>query len=281
MNPVLTVKSLAKVNVGLKIVGQRPDGYHDLYTVFQEISLADTITLTAKPEGWNLSTNAAWLPTDDSNLCVKAYQKLKDLYPPVKGVSIQLDKVIPAGAGLGGGSSNAAAILKGLNSLYDLSIPDHTLETIGASIGADVPFFIRGGTQIGEGIGDRLTQLSSSIPGAYLIIIPSIYINTKWAYGEIKKHLDNRTDSSNFALSLENRKISLPFFENDFERIVIPAYPEIGEIKDHLIKSGASSASLSGSGSAVFGIFDDEAAAKSAELSFHSYRTFIAHPVNY
>ncbi len=280
MNASLILPSNAKINAGLKIVDQRSDGYHNLFTVFQEISLSDTIHITPQDSGWSLSSDQDWVPTGDSNLCIQAFLKLKELYPGIAGVSIHLEKVIPAGAGLGGGSSNAATVLKGLNKLYQLSIPDAELETIGASIGADVAFFIKGGTQIGEGIGDRLTKMSESVSGIYLIVVPPIHINTKWAYGEVKKHLDNRPDRSNFALSLGHRNISLPFFENDFERIVIPAYPEIGEMKDRLIESGASIASLSGSGSAVFGIFDEEAVAKHAESSFPSHRTFITHPVH-
>ncbi len=280
MSSLLKVQSFAKINIGLLVKDQRPDGYHNIHTVYQEISLSDTITLRKQSQGWELSSNVNWVPTDETNLCVKAYLALKQRYKQVEGISIHLEKTIPAGAGLGGGSSNAAAVLKGLNELYELSISNEELERISSTLGADVPFFIKGKTQIGNGIGDQLSLSPHTIPGVYLVVVPNIHIDTKWAYGELKKHLDNRPDSINFATRLRDNNLSLSIFENDFERIVIPAYPEIGKIKERLIESGASFASLSGSGSAVYGIFDDEASTKEAESVFLSHYTFIAHPLN-
>lgn len=280
MQEVLSLSSFAKVNVGLQVRNQRPDGYHTIHTVFQEISLHDTLTLKKQSHGWSFTSNVDWVPTDESNLCVKAFLVLQKAHPQIHGVSIHLEKSIPAGAGLGGGSSNAAAVLKGLNTLYNLSLEDKELKAIGVALGADVPFFFQGGTQIGDGVGEELAQSPRVIHGTYLVVVPSIHISTGWAYKEVKKHLENKTEHINFALCLRERNLSLKIFKNDFERIVIPAYPKIGKIKLQLLNAGASFAGLSGSGSAVYGIFDEETVARRAESVFPSHRTFIAHPTN-
>jgi 4-diphosphocytidyl-2-C-methyl-D-erythritol kinase len=144
-----------------------------------------------------------------------------------------------------------------------------------------VPFFIKGGTQIGDGIGEKLTKVDHAISGHYLLIIPEIKISTAWAYGAYKKYLEEDIDRPNFAHFLESNNLSEMIFDNDFERIVIPAYPEIGEIKKRLKQAGAKYASLSGSGSTVFGIFNDEAQAKRAEIKFRKqYHAFLAKPTN-
>ena len=219
--------------------------------------------------------------TDKTNLCVIAYEAMKNKFD-INGVVIDLTKNIPKGSGLGGGSSNAASIMKGIRELYSLNISDKELEDIASQIGADVPFFIRGSIQLGEGIGDRLTPLKINISGKYLIIIPDTEIDTSWAYSKFKNDLDSSILPINFA-SLSNEKTisldKLKFFENDFESIVVPTYPEIGKIKKMLINLGAEYASLSGSGSTVYGIFDDEADALSAESPLTtSYSTFITGP---
>jgi len=277
MTPAV-LKSHAKVNIGLQILDQRPDGYHNIHTLFQELDFHDTITLEKIDSRCEFSSNVDWLKNDESNLCVKAWQKMVDSFD-VGGVSIQLEKRIPAGSGLGGGSSNAASILKGLRELYELNVSDDELESIGVDLGADVPFFIQGKTQIGEGIGDILNPIESVFMGTYLLVVPNLHIDTKWAYGKAKNILDKPIDIVSFAGF--NRKGIIPFelFENDFEAIVVPAYPEIGQIKNSLRAHKARFASLSGSGSTVFGIFDEEADAKSAESYFSSrYNTFLTSP---
>ena len=201
----------------------------------------------------------------------------------INGINIDLTKNIPRGSGLGGGSSNAASVLKGIRQLYNLDISDNELENIAAEIGADVPFFIRGSIQLGEGVGDRLTPLKININGKYLIIIPEIIINTFWAYSQFKKNLDSSLSSINFAGLSIGKTISLDMlklFENDFESIVVPTYPEIGEIKEKLHALGARYASLSGSGSTVFGIFNDDVSLNNAFSYFSpKYKTFITNPL--
>ena len=278
----VVVNSSAKVNIGLKILNPRGDGYHDIVTVFQEINLFDIITISKKGESCNFYSNVEWLKNDKDNLCVVAYEIMKNNFD-ISGAEIDLIKKIPRGSGLGGGSSNAASILKGIRSLYNLKILDSELEEISTQIGADVPFFIRGSAQVGEGIGDILTPLKNKINGKYLIIIPDIEIDTSWAYSKFKKDLDSSSSSINFA-SLPNEKTvslgGLKFFENDFESMVVPTYPEIGKIKEALLAQGAEFASLSGSGSTVFGIFNDDASLDNAFSYFSpKYKTFITNPL--
>ena len=281
MNKVI-INSNAKVNIGLKVLKKREDGYHDIVTVFQEINLFDIISISKKSKGCDFNSNATWLMNDKTNLCVIAYEAMKKKFD-IDGVDIDLTKNIPRGSGLGGGSSNAASIMKGIRELYSLNISDKELEEIASQIGADVPFFIRGSIQLGEGIGDRLTPLKINISGKYLIIIPDTEIDTSWAYSKFKNDLDSSILPINFA-SLSNEKTisldKLQFFENDFESIVVPTYPEIGKIKEALHALGARFASLSGSGSTVFGIFNDDVCLDKA-LSYFSpkYKTFIANPL--
>ena len=275
---LVVLKSNCKVNIGLKIVRQRPDGYHTIHTLFQELDFHDTIILKKRDSGCQFSSNVNWLRDDTSNLCVNAWEKMSTLYD-IGGLSIKLEKKIPAGRGLGGGSSNAATMLKGIRELYDLNTSNENLESIGLELGADVPFFIKGGTQIGDGIGELLTTVQAPVPGTYLLVMPDIHIDTAWAYGKIKKILDKPREAINFAGFVQGDIIHFELFENDFEAIVVPAYPEIGYIKNTLRAFGARYAGLSGSGSTVFGIFDEDAAAKMAESHFSSkYHTAVSRP---
>ena len=281
MNTV-KINSNAKVNIGLKVLSRRKDGYHDIVTIFQEINLFDIIYISINPLGCNFNSNVNWLINDKSNLCITAYEAMKKIFD-INGINIDLTKNIPRGSGLGGGSSNAASVLKGIRQLYNLDISDNELENIAAEIGADVPFFIRGSIQLGEGVGDRLTPLKININGKYLIIIPEIIINTFWAYSQFKKNLDSSLSSINFAGLSIGKTISLDMlklFENDFESIVVPTYPEIGKIKEKLHALGARYASLSGSGSTVFGIFNDDVSLNNAFSYFSpKYKTFITNPL--
>jgi len=282
MMKTVVVNSYAKVNIGLKILNQRKDGYHDIETVFQEINLFDIITIKKKAEDCNFNSNVTWLRNNKDNLCIIAYEVMKNNFD-INGVDIDLKKNIPRGSGLGGGSSNAANVLKGIRLLYNLNISDDELEKIAVQVGADVPFFIRGSAQFGEGVGEVLTPLKTKIGEKYLIIIPDIEIDTSWAYSEFKNDLDSSISSTNFA-SLSNEKVigldRLKFFENDFELIVVPTYPEIGKIKTALLALGAEFASLSGSGSTVFGIFNDDASLNNAFSYFSpKYKTFITNPL--
>ena len=276
MNEII-LQSFCKINIGLKIVSKREDGLHNIHTVFQEIDFHDTILLKKTNSGCHFKSNVSWLSNDHSNLCVKAWEYLEDRYY-IPGVHIELQKNIPPGSGLGGGSSNAASILKGISDLYNLNIPLNDLCLIGSSLGADVPFFIKGGCQIGNGIGDELIELNNPFEKIFLLVMPDINIDTKNTY---KKFLDYTKEKVNFADFIEKGEVLFKFFENDFETIIVPAYPEIGEIKNGLIEKGAIFSSLSGTGSTVFGVFDDKATAMDAESLFKPhYKTRISHPIS-
>ena len=276
----LTLNSYAKINIGLKIIDQRNDNYHNIETVFQELQFHDIITLTKTNEGCQLSSNNIDLPTDSSNTCFQAYLRLKKEFPDIKGVNIYVKKNIPMRAGLGGGSSNAASTIIGINNLYDIGLKKSQLINISEHIGADVPFFIKGGIQHGKGVGNKLTSLKIKLPYTVLLVFPNCTINTRWAYSQVRNKLEIPTKAVNFADLIGKDRIPFQLFENDFEKIVFSTYPEIGLIKSKLLDNNARFASLSGSGSTVFGFFNDEADALSAELLFSkSYKTIITQPL--
>lgn len=283
-----TFISCAKINLGLKIISQRPDGYHTIETLFQEISLADTIELEKASNGWQFSCDNSDIPTDESNLCVQAYLELKAQFPDLGGIRIHLKKRIPIGAGLGGGSSNTATVLKGMNKFYVLNLSNKRLEEMAYSIGADAPFFIRGKTQLASGIGEVLSPVTTPPMGVILLVTPPIQIDTEWAYREVKNYLSDYRCKGKFAAAYEKEDFLLPFswckveklFENDFEPLVFQTYPEIGRIKDQLLENGAEFASLSGSGSTVFGIYKEERDVhRVMDLFPPPFQTFIAHPI--
>jgi len=273
-------RSKSKINLGLKVLNKRSDGFHNIVTIFQEIDFADKIELVKYRTGCQIKSNVDWIPLDSSNLCHKAYSALCYELNHDLGVKISIEKRIPVGSGVGGGSANAAATLIGLNSLYNLGLNDIKLESIGANIGADVPFFIKGGTQIGEEKGEKLSPITQKLEAIILLVIPKVRISTEWAYSQIKNKLKSDNSILRFADLMRKDFLSFKFFENDFEKIVIPAYPEIGSIKNKLLDSGAKFASLSGSGSTVFGIYDNKAYAKKAKSYFHnSHLTILTRPI--
>ena len=276
----MLIRSNTKVNIGLKVLNKRSDGLHNLITIFQEINFGDSIQLKKNKSGCQIKSNVNWIPLDNSNLCFKAYSALCENLSKDLGVKIDINKKVPAGSGIGGGSANAAATLIGLNSLYNLGLDHNKLEKIGSSIGADVPFFIKGGTQLGEETGFKLTKIEKKLEVVILLVVPKVSISTKWAYSQIKNKLKSDNNILKFADLMRNDFLSFKFFENDFEKIVIPAYPEIGFIKNRMLDSGANFASLSGSGSTVFGVFDNKATAKEAESYFHnSHLTILTRPI--
>ena len=273
------VKSFAKLNIGLQVRSKRNDQYHNIQTIFQEIDLYDSLKVTKINKGIDFKSNVSWLKNDDSNLCVKAYKKMSSICK-IRGIRIDLTKRIPAYAGLGGGSSNAAKILSCINKLYNLGLSSKYLESIGSSLGADVPFFINGGFQLGEGIGDQLTPIKRKLNQKFLIVLPNIKIDTFWAYSEIKTILDKSKKFVNLRDCLKKKEISFENFDNDFEKIIIPAYPEIGNLISIIRENNARLSSLSGTGSTVFGIFDDEATAKVAESAIPKrHKTLIVDPI--
>ena len=273
------VKSFAKVNIGLQVRSKRNDQYHNIQTIFQEINLYDSLKVTKINKGIDFKSNVSWLKNEESNLCVKAYKRMSSIYN-IGGIKIDLTKRIPVYAGLGGGSSNAAKVLSCINKLYNLRLSSQNLESIGSRLGADVPFFINGGAQLGEGIGDQLTPIKHKFNQKFLIVFPNISIETSWAYSKIKTTLDKSKKFVNLYDCLKKKEISFENFDNDFEKIIIPAYPEIGNLISIIRENNARLSSLSGTGSTVFGIFDDEATAKVAESAIPKrHKTLIVDPI--
>lgn len=276
----MILRSKSKINLGLKVLNKRSDGLHNIVTIFQEVDFGDKIQLVKHKTGCQIKSDVDWIPVDNSNICHKAYSALCHELNQDFGVKISLEKRIPVGSGIGGGSANAATTLIGLNSLYNLGLNDKKLESIAVNIGADVPFFIRGGTQIGQETGGKLSPITKKLEAAILLVIPRLSISTEWAYSQLKNKLKSDNSILRFVDLMRKDFLSFKFFENDFEKIVIPAYPEIGSIKNKLLDSGAKFASLSGSGSTVFGIFDDNVFAKKAESYFrNSHLTILTRPI--
>lgn len=275
------IKSYAKINIGLKILDIYPDGYHSIWTIMHEINLHDIITIDKRTDNLinlNLSGDIA-VPNDANNLCIKSAQLFFDSYHiNNRGLDIHLNKNIPVGAGLGGGSSNAASILLILNRIFKLGATRDDLRNIGFKLGCDVPFFIDGGVQISEGKGEKLSPISLNLDEhTILLVCPEFSISTKWAYSFFKNNLPKSFNRNKFRTFQNNIDWSL--FENDFEEVVKTTYPEVMKIRDRLESSGALFVSLSGSGSTMFGIFNDFSKAELAQQILKPYLCHIVKPI--
>lgn len=268
MENTLTLKALAKINLGLDVLGKRDNGYHDVRMVMQTIYLYDNVTLTRTEEpGIRLETNLPYLPVDEKNIAYKAAKLFIDEFQIKKGVSIKLDKHIPVAAGLAGGSSNAAAVLVGMNRLFRLGLSQEELMERGVSLGADVPYCVMRGTALAEGIGEDLSALMP-MPKCYILIAkPPISVSTKMVYEaldakEIVEHPD--IDGVLEGLSEQDLTKVASSMGNVLESVTIEKYPIIADIKAAMKEAGALNAMMSGSGPTVFGIFDDRKTAKEA-----------------
>ena len=268
MTGSITVTAPAKVNFRLDVLKKRADGYHELRMIMQRIDLCDQIDITLSPgSGIKLSCEGSpYIPSDSSNIVWRAADAILKEKNSSFALDIHLRKQIPVAAGLGGGSSDAAAVLAGLNSLIGLNLTIDRLREIALSLGADVPFFITGEAAFAEGVGEILTPLTA-IPKLWLLLInPGIHIPTPWAY-------------KNLGLTTEKVAAKLPFLygsaadvcailSNDLEPVAIKRYPLIAEVKQELIRRGAMGSLMSGSGSSVFGIFESK---ESAEYAFETF----------
>tara|TARA_B100001013_G_scaffold28102_1_gene15415 strand:- start:9 stop:902 length:894 start_codon:yes stop_codon:yes gene_type:complete len=269
----LKFKTPAKVNLGLHVHGKREDGFHELETIFQMVSLFDDVELELLSSGIKLECDTPGIPTDDTNLVCKAALLLRKSYQVEgKGVSIRLKKKIPFGAGLGGGSGNAAGVLMGLNRLWDLNIEREKLFTLAAELGSDVPFFLTSPCALGKGRGERLKVLEPCSKFQVLLVFPGFPIATSWVYQNLRLKLTKRPNN----ISILRKNLSLSDITslgsqlyNDLESVVIQKFPEVKVVKDELWAWGALGVLLSGSGSTVFGIFDDPEKAQVACASLN------------
>lgn len=266
MNQSLSLPSFAKINWSLRILGKRPDNFHEIRTTLQTISLHDSLGFELSESGEvALTCSDAEIPSDDRNLVVRAAHALQDRYSIGKGVRIQLEKSIPTAAGLGGGSSNAAVALLALARLWRIDANADDLIAIAAGIGADVPYFLFGGSMLGTGTGTTLSALPDSGAHHLIIIAPNASVATRDAYASLQA-APLTSDTSEFILSSSQNGVfsddSPPWlrndFANDFESVIFDIYPEIGRAKDLLLAAGARAALMTGSGSSVFGVFADQ-----------------------
>ena len=272
----LSVKACAKINLGLLITGRRPDGYHTLETVFAPIDWFDTLDFTLSDEIGMECTNLD-LPVDDTNLCIRAAKALQDYSGVKAGVTIRLVKQVPFGAGLGGGSSDAAATLNALTRLWELDVPSADLHRLAVKLGADVPYFLEmRGLAYAAGIGEELEDLSLALPYHVVTVFPEVQVPTAWAYRNFYHRFDRQVpDLKTLTARLCNDRDTsvLDVFDNDFAPVVFDHYPVVRTVRDGLLDAGALFASLSGSGSAVYALFDDgDAAAKAADVMRGLYR---------
>jgi 4-diphosphocytidyl-2-C-methyl-D-erythritol kinase len=271
MTNTLHLESPAKVNLRLEILKRREDGYHELRTIFQKISLNDTLYFSLKKgRGVSMTADHPKLPVGKKNLVYRAVQSMLKVSGFSGGVHIEIEKRIPLGAGLGGGSSNAATSMKALNRLLEMNLSEKELMRMGLEIGADVPFFFLEGAAIGSGIGERLKKVE--LPNLwYVLIYPNFEVSTRWAY-------------QNFVLTKQQFHFNLHRFLktpdgisrillNHLEAVVSKKYPQIGIMKKTLLSAGALGAMMTGSGPTVFGLFPE---AKSAERAYKKIGKMVA-----
>ena len=264
----LELKALGKINLGLDVLGRRDNGYHDVRMVMQTVYLYDQIKIErTKEPGIQLSTNLFYLPVNENNLAYQAANLLMEEFQISEGVKITLDKHIPVAAGMAGGSSNAAAVLFGINQMFSLGLSQKELMERGVTLGADVPYCIIRGTVLAEGIGEILTPLPD-MPKCYILIAkPPISVSTKMVYEKLDAHeIQEHPDIDGILHGLENQDLQqiASCMGNVLEKVTIEEYPVIEEIKSVMKDNGALNAMMSGSGPTVFGIYDDKQQAKNA-----------------
>ena len=273
-NNDISLKALAKINLGLDVVRRREDGYHEVRMIMQTIQLYDRLDIKRTQEpGIQIQTNLSFLPVNENNLIYKAAKLLMDEFSITDGVSVKLDKRIPVAAGMAGGSTDAAAMLIGVNRLFSLGLTKRELMERGVQIGADVPYCIMRGTALAEGIGEALSPLPPMVKCPVLIAKPSISVSTKFVYQNLK--LDDTTIHPDVDRLIDDIKAKnlhdiAAHMGNVLETVTIPNYPVIDEIKKHMLSNGAVGAMMSGSGPTVFGLFDDEDTAKKAYKAMRS-----------
>lgn len=244
----------AKINLGLNVLSKRADGYHNISSCFFPIPLTDILEIMPSND-FHFRSTGITIPESGENLCVKAFRMFKDEYG-IGNVDMHLHKNIPIGAGLGGGSADASFALKMINELFELDLSENDLKQLAGRLGSDCPFFIRNKPVIAEGVGADFRALNIDLTGKYLVLInPGIHVSTAQAYSKVLPHMPEQSVEEILKMDIENWQNHLV---NDFEDSVFRQFPAIKLIKDQLIEVGALYASMSGSGSSVYGIFDEE-----------------------
>ena len=268
----ISVKALAKINLGLDVLRRREDGYHEVCMVMQTIHLYDRLDIAKNQSGEiTMETNLAFLPTNENNLVYKAAKLLCDEFGIKDGIHVNLQKRIPVAAGMAGGSTDAAAVLYGMNKIFDLGLTTEQLMTRGVKIGADVPYCIMRGTALAEGIGEKLTQLPPMVKCPVLIAKPAINVSTKFVYENLRLDTVTHPDMQQLIADIKAKDLRsiAAHMGNVLESVTIPEYPIIADIKEHMMNHGAIGAMMSGSGPTVFGLFEDE---KTAEFAYEAIK---------
>ena len=264
----MRLRAMAKINLGLDILGKRDDGYHEVRMLMQTIQMYDLLDIRRKSSpGITLTTNLLYVPSDERNLVYKAAKLLMDEFAIQEGISMKLTKSIPVAAGMAGGSSDAAAAFVGVNKMFHLGLSEQELMERAVQIGADVPYCIMRGTALAEGIGEKLTRLPQ-LPKCYILVgKPAVNVSTKLAYENLDlQNMGAHPDIDGMISDIENGDLytMVSRMGNVFEPGIIGKYPVIQEIKDLMEAHGALKAMMSGSGPTVFGIFDDKNKMKAA-----------------
>ncbi len=269
----IQLQAPCKVNYRLDVLRRRPNGYHDLRMIMQRVNLCDDITLsTSDTPGIRVTCGSIGVPDGPGNIAWRAADALLKRSDGRHGIDITIKKKIPVAAGLGGGSSDAATVLMGVNTLLGLELSDQELMTIGVTLGADVPFFIFQKTALAEGIGELLTPLEE-VPEAWLLLInPRFPVSTAWVYQNLE--LTNRPALPIIPNSYDTVQDLCTILSNDLEGVTIRKYPLIREIKERLLKDGAAGALMSGSGATVFGVFETEAGARACAKKLESEKSW-------
>ena len=265
----IELKAYGKINIGLDVIRKREDGYHDLDMIMQTVGVYDDVIIS-REDGTQtyeieVSTDADILPNDKGNLAFMAAKVLMEAYDIKSKVKIHINKRIPIAGGMAGGSADCAAVLRGVNQLFQLGLTDEQLQEYGVKLGADVPYCIVGGTKRAQGIGEILTDLPTP-PKCYVIIAkPDAFVSTKFVYSHIRPaQIENHPDIDGIIESIKAGDLygMCEKMANVMEDVTIPEYPIIQKVKDILKSNGAVNALMSGSGPTVFGIYDDEEKAK-------------------
>ncbi len=268
---MLQVFSYAKINLGLLLLGKRTDGYHDIATLFQLIDLHDTLHFEKSDHLCSIEVQGIKIPTDQNNLIHKAVTLMQQQFSIEGGVHVHVEKQIPVGGGLGGGSSNAAMTLIALNQLFQLSLDEKILHALGMQIGSDVPFFLKGKTSLGLGRGEELEPFE--IPSDYwlVLLLPEISVSTAWAYQHARIGLTSERKLAKFRALLGNFDYCAlkGNLVNELERVVFKRHPQLQQLKMQLYEKDAFYASMSGSGSTMYGLFTSSWQAQEA-VSFFS-----------
>ncbi len=273
-----SIPAHTKVNLALRVIQKREDGYHDLDTVFQELDWGDILHFEPA-KSFSFKMTGLAFDDRDNNICLHAVELFTETSGENFDLMVTLEKKVPPGSGIGGGSADAAAVLKGLNRLAVNPLSPKQLHELALQLGADVPFFLNGGLQHGQGVGEKLEQLELGFNAVVLLIIPPIHVSTKQAFEALKIPLTAPKAPFTFGRLLDKATL-VRFFENEFESVVFHMHPEIGILKNELLQQEAFFASLSGSGSTVYGIFDSLAQAETAQAFFKNrYHTQITHPI--